>query len=355
MTKPTAHKNILDLFERYAYENDPAYTNLEEVLTIALRKKAQGNMTTADLLECFQHLRLPDDEDLPQHLQTILDNGEQKPDDRVVITNAQDIKALFQDEPVLLYHHTHFYEVIDPNHKVLRPLDKNEGQVETDFRARLMARLVNSGMAYKEQTRRSLMRAVRSYLDYEVYGRPLEQKPSLNEVGPSERWCFHRCLIEPDETRDTPEWDGFLDRLSSPELFLAWLWGVLTGEYRGRSLLYLRGKRGNEGKSTAVRVLAKHLFGNTAHAVNNRSMKGQYTTWDFAQKALLTYLDCNNPAITKSELVKSITTFGEEVPLDGKWKMPATAPLYCRMVVCSNRRPLLDDQAYDLPVFSLWR
>lgn len=347
------YDKILGLCKRYNPDNDPTLAVLQQTVEKAVASTDRStSITSQDLVGCFQHIKLPNTP-IPAWIRETLETGEIPPDTRIAIKTGDDVRAMFDDKQPYLFYGGDvgigtFYKVKDHDLQTLTITPLLEQQVEIALRSELMATLRRSGLEYVQQPAREIKGAVGSYLNYEIYGRPLDKPPAIVSLGQEEGWCLHRCLLEPDPEMPTPYWDDFLERLTSPEIFCAWVWGVLTGEYAGRALAYIHGPRGGEGKSIATRVLSKTLFGDTSYAVNNTSLKNQYNPATFQNKALLTYLDCNNRTVVKSELVRSITSFGEELPIEEKYKTPTTAVLFVRMLVCSNWIPLLEDMEADL-------
>lgn len=172
-----------------------------------------------------------------------------------------------------------------------------------------------------------------------------------------EGWAWSRPLRYPlaeeiMNIEDVQEpWCGCLKRLSDPEAFGAWIWGVASGEYRGRQILWIRGK-GADGKSYMARCIADNLFHNGYEYIQGFSMSGEharFTASRLENKCLVVLDDCKNPRLVSSELARTISggKDGGLVSIERKGQNAYQSVLNCRMMALSNEYPTLSSTEAD--------
>lgn len=170
-------------------------------------------------------------------------------------------------------------------------------------------------------------------------------------AGPNdEGWSFHRPHHIPDKNIELARWSRILSRMSDPEAFAAWIWGVYSGDYKGRQMLWLHGKHGEDGKSAIAKLLATELFGPAHHAISNASLGSsgrRFLSSFFEHARLVIYPDASNRRCLMSEAFKMIASAGADpVLIERKGKQAYTSTLQARMWVCSNYAPEITDDNF---------
>lgn len=131
--------------------------------------------------------------------------------------------------------------------------------------------------------------------------------------------------------------------MSDPEAFAAWVYGVYSGDYRGRQVLWLHGPHGEDGKSAITDLIAKELFGPAHHAISNASLSAsekRFLTSFFENARLVIYPDASNRRCLMSEQFKTVASAGADpVLIERKGRQAYTSRLQARMWVCSNFAP----------------
>ena len=135
-----------------------------------------------------------------------------------------------------------------------------------------------------------------------------------------------------------PAWQGFLDRTSHPEVFMAFVWKIFKPEDTGRQLLWCWGE-GSAGVSVVWTTIAKFLP--DVHVETSFSRVNQFTAGTVVGKRLVTTSDGGVSDILEHSLVKNIT--GKDiVSAEEKQKAPTSVQVYARVVVYSNLYPVFD-------------
>jgi len=172
--------------------------------------------------------------------------------------------------------------------------------------------------------------------------KPIEMPEPLGRIG-DDNWCLHRSSYFPDSSVPFPSWMKILDRMSEPEAFAAWHWGVFSGSYKGRQMVWLHGPNGEDGKSTLASIIGKELYGPAHNAISNASIgsgEKRFLNSFFENAALVIYPDANNRKCLMSEAFKTVASAGADpVLIERKGRQAYTAELKARMWVCSNHAP----------------
>ena len=171
----------------------------------------------------------------------------------------------------------------------------------------------------------------------------LIEAPKIMGLPGDDSWCLHRSQYFPDPNVDFPSWQRILDRLSDPIAFAAWHYGVYTGLYQGRQVLWVQGQHGEEGKSAIARIIGQELYGPAHNAISNASINSnekRFLNSHFEHAALVIYPDASNRKCLSSEEFKTLASAGSDpVLIERKGKQAYTAYLNARMWVCSNFSP----------------
>ncbi len=159
-------------------------------------------------------------------------------------------------------------------------------------------------------------------------------------------WTLFRPKYAPDDSIvDLPAWFSVLERMSDHEAFLAWIWGVYSGKYGGRKVLWLYGDKGEEGKSTISSLLGDELFGPAQHTIDNSAISAgnrNFLNAHFEGARLVLYPDCNVANLILHENFKSLTSGGaDKLFIEHKGAKAYTGSINAYAWVCSNLKPLI--------------
>jgi hypothetical protein len=171
--------------------------------------------------------------------------------------------------------------------------------------------------------------------------KPVPIRPKAMLRPDEEGWCFHRSLLK-IEAGPIPYWQKVLDRLSDPEAFAAWIWGVYSGEYKGRQMLWMHGPHGEDGKSSIARVIGE-VFGGACESISNAQFSGsekRFLNSSFVHSRLVIYPDANNTHALLSEAFKTVASAGaDKVPIEFKGRTAYSGYLNARLWIASNYGP----------------
>jgi len=171
----------------------------------------------------------------------------------------------------------------------------------------------------------------------------LIKEPNIMGLLGDNHWCLHRSNCSPDSTVKYPSWEKILDRMSDPDAFAAWQYGVYKGCYKGRQMIWMHGENGEEGKSLIARVIGQELYGPAHNAISNASISSnekRFLNSFFEHAALVIYPDASNRKCLSSEEFKTLASAGSDpVLIERKGKPAYTAYLNARMWICSNFSP----------------
>ena len=143
-----------------------------------------------------------------------------------------------------------------------------------------------------------------------------------------------------------PAWQEFLDRLTDPDAFMAWIWSIFAHKHCGRQVLYLNSE-GENGMSKALKAVCD-LLGDAGRAINDSSMENKkhlFASLEYARLAV--YPDCKNAKIVMSEMMRNLTG-GDPNDINPKGKQNYTKSIYLRFWVCSNEMPAISAQRADV-------
>ncbi len=160
-----------------------------------------------------------------------------------------------------------------------------------------------------------------------------------------EKWCLGRCLYKPaEEDGKCDTWRNFLSRMNDPEGFSAWIYGVASKRYKGRQILWLQGKHGEDGKTYIQKLIAEALFPNVSQPMVNSALSGDASRWmgaEFIGKTLAYWDDCNNRRALFMEVVKQLSagSQGNKARIESKGVMAYQGQLDTRLWINSNFAP----------------
>lgn len=155
-------------------------------------------------------------------------------------------------------------------------------------------------------------------------------------------WCLHRPIYFPDPDQSINTWMKVLGRMSDPEAFAAWIWGLYSDCYKGRQILWIQGG-GEDGKSLIAKLLAQELFGPAHSAIGNAHLGSQEKRFlysYFEGSRLVIYPDANNRRALMSEQLKCIAGGGADIVLiEAKGRQGRPGVIKARMLIASNYSP----------------
>jgi hypothetical protein len=159
-------------------------------------------------------------------------------------------------------------------------------------------------------------------------------------------YCYKRLPWTPSPGPH-PAWDQWDSRLSSPEVWRAFVASVFDAEDRDRLLIWLRDPEGDTGKSTILRVLSS-CMGNAAASVSGPMLDtgARFMYASMVGKRLMLYPDCQDPSFATSSFVRAMTS-GDVVPVEAKGKQAYAAAIYGKVIVASNLSPELSGSTAD--------
>lgn len=176
---------------------------------------------------------------------------------------------------------------------------------------------------------------------WELYGRELE-----NEVEPFlldyEVGYTLKKLDKEVKAGDFPAWKEFLDRITDPRTFMQWVGSCFDRTNKGRQAYWLWGTKGQDGKSTILRTLVS-VFGEAGASLSGTMVANanghRFLMASLYKKRMTVYPDCKHPMFVQEELFRNLTS-NDNVPMEFKGQNIFTAPLYVKLAVASNQRPL---------------
>ena len=253
-------------------------------------------------------------------------------------------EAILSPRFKLAAHEHQFFplKIIDKARKIVSPL--YEGDHE-----KVLARSLSMIMREKGGV------VIASYIAREIVELWINHQQTIPMPVPmarhdEDRWCFHKSDIKPDPTVKMERWQRILDRMSDPQAFAAWVYGIYSGDYRGRQVLWLHGPHGEDGKSAITDLIAKNLFGPAHHAISNASLSAsekRFLTSFFENARLVIYPDASNRRCLMSEQFKTVASAGADpVLIERKGRQAYTSRLQARMWVCSNFAPEVTDDHF---------
>jgi len=187
----------------------------------------------------------------------------------------------------------------------------------------------------------------RSLLDLYLSNTTLAPRPKLWASPDEDTWCLSRATVRPDPSVPFPHIQGFLDRLNDPQACAAYIWGLYSGAYKGRQILYVSDTEGENGKSSFFRAVLA-LFGEQVTAsLNWRIVSGStHASAHFTGKKVVIIGDNKNPAILMSQSMKELS--GDDLTMINPKGLPAYSTyLECRPIVSGNCEPLITSERHN--------
>ena len=235
------------------------------------------------------------------------------------------------------------YSVKDMAAKIVEPLSCADGDRQRDIARALKEPLEEDG--YFLNTAEAM-----KIWDYAtVHGRVESAKPKLCSQPDDGGWCLHRITVRPDASVAIPETKAFLARINDGDAFSAWLYGIASGRYVGRQVLWLKGE-GSDGKSTFFKAFAS-LFGSTAGSVDWNALKTSpaFAGAMFVNKRFVYIPDNQNPELLNTGLFKSLSDPGSDpVVINHKYGKMYSTELEAHTAVLSNHYPAIRNETHSL-------
>jgi hypothetical protein len=264
----------------------------------------------------------------------------------------EDGPAVFRDSAVDIvrkhfvytYHKDSYrlYKITDPELKLVRPVAADRADAETDIYRTLVKPLEEDGVIADK----GFTKLVFEY--FEGHGK-LVDKPAICAQRDDDRWCQHRLMLVPDAACPWPLLRAFLDRMNDGDAFAAWLYGIYSGRYQGRQILYLSGERGQDGKSAFFKAFAG-LFGDASTSLDWAQMKNNpsFVGSLLVDKKFGYVPDNKNPKIIMTEIFKSLANPGDDpVIINHKYGKMYSTELECHVAVISNYEPDISGEGHN--------
>lgn len=150
----------------------------------------------------------------------------------------------------------------------------------------------------------------------------------------------HRLIkqIDPKPTCDSPAWNNWLERISDPKAYAAWIWSIYETKDKGRQALYIQGPSGLDGKSITCEVVQERFgvqFCASISKMSSFSSNDRFGLSECNGKRLIVVPDMTNDRLTKYPLFKQITG-GDRIQIEVKNKTPFSTRIDARIMICSN-------------------
>ena len=315
---------------------------LKEVWSYAIKNDSDVQAEFWDEIPDKRMASLPDD------MRAYMNEGPEEGDPNDPVQGRQDFIDEFIDPHFKISHEKRgavYYSVTDADNKVLEEIP-NGYDLVIQHKAISTAERVRDKLIDENFVKSCVNRwcsATSRVTNVEPFRMP-------DEPG----WTRFRPRYKPDYTKCDPEslpsWMGVLDRMSDPDAFLCWIWGVYSGNYGGRKVLWLYGGAGEEGKSTISSLLGEELFGPSQHTIDNSAINAgnkNFLNSHFEGARLILYPDCNVPNLIMHENFKSIASGGaDKLFIEHKGKTAYNATVKAYAWVCSNVMPTITDDGF---------
>lgn len=199
-------------------------------------------------------------------------------------------------------------------------------------------------------------------LDFYSHNTDLVQPPKLWAQPHDDCYCLGRAIIQPDPTVLWPHFATFVERLNDPRAFAAWFFGIYSGRYRGRQMLYISDQTGEGGKSTAFGTL-EGLFNMVVDPITGQPIKrlgspitaslnpnivknSTHASSHFKGKKFVWIGDNKNASILMSQVAKELS--GDDMAmLNPKHLAPSSAYLDAFLAVLSNTPPNISSERHN--------
>lgn len=162
-----------------------------------------------------------------------------------------------------------------------------------------------------------------------------------------EGWCNKRFNFDLIPGQPHPAWDEFLNRLSEPEVFKAWVFSCFVPKHETRQAMWLYGSNGQDGKTKIIEAIAEP-FGQAQQAISEPQVlrPNQFTLSGFLGKRLATYSDCKTPRFTDTSFFRNLTG-GDLVTIEMKGGAILSGILKLKVLVGSNSLPHMSHANFD--------
>ncbi len=240
------------------------------------------------------------------------------------------------DSRFALFEHTSGVQVtyeVSPNGVCVRQ--------ETD--ARMVEALVRTLPCDEEGKPLTSRKARIKIDDWKPFSRRLPYEPEPSRFLSDPGACLQRLPFDLTPG-PTPAWDEFTKRLSSPDLFKAFIWTGFEKRNRGRQVLWVKGE-GEDGKSTALGVIREAL-GVAATAANAALFANRFGMSALDGKRFAIVFDCKDTKLLMNESLRNVTS-GDEVLVEYKGEALETKRLNVKLIIGSNYLPDLTSSRAD--------
>lgn len=245
------------------------------------------------------------------------------------------------------------YEVTDPNLKEVKLRGKNtavfEKRLSLDYDSLPDRHKLFRTVAMREGSVTVPINSLNIHQVKEMMEKYIMENNSERAIKPF-AWksdtCFtlRRLNFEP-VSGETPAWDEFTNRLSDAGAFKAWVWSIFEEKHKGRQALWVKGREGQDGKSTVMSALTELLGG--AYAVLDGSERdNRFVHSNLFDKRLLVYPDCKQPSFVKGQIFRNYSG-GDVVSIEFKGMQPFSRQVYSRIMISANYLPTIESEGAD--------
>lgn len=228
------------------------------------------------------------------------------------------------------------YMIDDADQRIVVPVLGSPQDVAAAVGRVVQPVIVQSGIATTAALVNSML------FSWKVAGQVTDTPPALHGKLGGDEWCLARASVWPNPDVDWSHIRLFTHRLNDPEAFAAWVWGVYSGENRGRQVPYIYDYDGEGGKSRFFQMLGKHLFGDriyTAYPMATMA-KDTHVSSVFAGQRFVVDGDCNNRYVLHSQAMKELSGDDKTI-LNPKYVQPYGTYLQARVAIGSNFPPYI--------------
>ncbi len=154
-------------------------------------------------------------------------------------------------------------------------------------------------------------------------------------------FCLNRRTVIEKEG-EFPYTKSLLSRVNDRKALAAWAYGIATGRYKGRQVVYLQGK-GADGKGTFFKAFGEGVFKNSFKSFQSGNLKnaaGSFLIGMLEDARFALVPDSNDPAILLREDYKSLTS-KDQVLINKKNQKMYTGYLETECAILSNFDPII--------------
>jgi len=201
------------------------------------------------------------------------------------------------------------------------------------------------------------VRKMQKNFSLHTYNALSEDEFTMRALPGDTRWTTFRCLYEPEDVA-CPTWDKALERMDNPDTFLAYIYGIYSGEYKGRQTMYWKGPP-EIWKSIILKCITDNLLGDnmTATLDQTGAQRNQFFSSQFQGKEFLVVPDTKQTGYFLRGEFLSLSSGGhDKMTIESKYKTAVSQQVKLNIIITSNEMFRLNRSVQltsrVLPVFS---